>query len=207
MVSQPHLATYTPASVAQPVMWPSGQTSQVAQLSQAPQAPPVASPQPAQVGLNPQVINDKINELLKKKTVDFQALVKPYFGQVAGSANKLNYQQAVHFMELASQGLVGQRLGAQQLPELEFMRFDFDADRTLNFNEASVCLKSNLKELGREINRQFGFNAEVKVNNKTPEKAGYTVVKTLASGGQGSTKLAKQRWSGSGPQGLRQGKC
>lgn len=77
-------------------------------------------------------------------------------------------------------------MGREKLSEIEFMRFDFDGDQSLSFEEAAKCFRHNIVELQKDM----GFKTEIPVPQKTPEQGGYTVVKVLASGGQGSTALA-----------------
>lgn len=76
-------------------------------------------------------------------------------------------------------------MGAE-VTQMEFMRFDFHGDGAINFNEAAKMFKANLIELQKKL----GGCAEVPVPFKTPQQAGYQVVKVLAQGGQGSVSLA-----------------
>jgi serine/threonine protein kinase len=135
-------------------------------------------------------VNDKIVKLLGGAgTGNFRKAIKPFFDQASGGRGKLDYASAVRFFELASVPLLGVPMGRNNLSDVEFMRFDFDGDQTLSFEEAAKCLRHNIVEFQKEI----GFKTEIPVPQKTPEQAGYTVVKVLASGGQGSTALATTR--------------
>jgi len=68
-----------------------------------------------------------------------------------------------------------------------FDRFDFNGNGKLDFHE---CWKL-IRELLHELRIEIGGEPEVNVPWKTPEQAGYTIIKVLASGGQGSANLAR----------------
>ena len=171
----------------------------IPQVAQAPVYQAAAQVQYAQpfqgfgaaVAANPNsAINDKIVKLLGGAgTGNFRKAIKPFFDQASGGRGKLDLDSTVRFFELASVPLLGVPMGRQHLSDIEFMRFDFDGDGTLSFEEAAKCLRHNIVEFQKEI----GFKTEIPVPQKTPEQGGYTVVKTLASGRQGSTALATDR--------------
>jgi len=112
--------------------------------------------------------------------------IKPFFMQFAAGREKLDYDSARDFFHTAAKHLLGVPLGHFDLNREEFLRFDFDGDGGLCFKEAAKCFRRNMIEMQKQI----GGCPVIPVPNKTPEQAGYTVVKTLASGGQGSIALA-----------------
>lgn len=71
--------------------------------------------------------------------------------------------------------------------EGEFQRFDFDGDGAWELSETVKCFRKNLAYL--RDTHDASFLAQ-NVPFMTPEEAGYTVVKVLGEGGQGSAKLA-----------------
>jgi serine/threonine protein kinase len=130
-------------------------------------------------------INQKIDEFADAKLLMSQ--LKPYFDKVAGESGRLNFPGALKLFAEAGINLIGYPMGARDLNEAEFMRFDFDGDGTLSFTEAAKCFRHNTLEVQKRIRGK----AIVPVPSKSPEQAGYQVIRMLASGGQGSTALAK----------------
>jgi serine/threonine protein kinase len=121
------------------------------------------------------------NRLLRER-------LRPHFDRVADyTGSRLDYNGALEFFQKAGAELLGIKMGARELSEDEFMRFDFNGDSSLNFEEAVKCFRHNMLEIQKHI----GGNARVPVPDKTPEQAGYEVLQTLASGGQGITALAR----------------
>jgi serine/threonine protein kinase len=116
------------------------------------------------------------------------AAIKPTFDKVAGPSARLDFAKTVQFMREGAMALMGQPSFPRGLDvtQQEFMRFDFDGDGTLSFNEAQKLFKGNM----REWQKSLGFSAAVPVPFKSVQQAGYHVIKVLATGGQGSVSLA-----------------
>merc|ERR1719356_1367416 len=81
----------------------------------------------------------------------------------------------------------------QQIPEEAFepldkvFIFDFSGDGDFSYTEIYKFIKYKLQKYREKL----GGKPEIDVPQKTPEEAGYTVIKVLASGGQGSANLAE----------------
>jgi len=129
-------------------------------------------------------LNRRISELAHKHVLHQR--LKPHFDRIAGPSGRLNFQGAMQLFAQASMDLLGVPMGPQDFTEAEFMRFDFDGDGTMSFKEASKCFRYNMLEM----QKRMGGQPAPPVPTKTPEQAGYQVLKVLASGGQGSTALA-----------------
>jgi len=72
----------------------------------------------------------------------------------------------------------------------QFMRFDFDGNGTLEPHETYKLAKAQLLRYWR---RELGHRIEVPVPSKSVEEAGYTVVRKLGEGGQGTVTLVQDR--------------
>merc|ERR1712048_856950 len=68
-----------------------------------------------------------------------------------------------------------------------FIRFDFNGNGRLDFNEGYRCLKRAL----REYRKTQGADPPPQVPSRTPEQSGYIRLKVLAKGGQGEAILVK----------------
>lgn len=68
-----------------------------------------------------------------------------------------------------------------------FEKFDFDGNGDLCFREAYICIKKCMTEWR---NKQ-GLGPQPLVEEKTPEQAGYALIKVLAHGGQGEARLVQ----------------
>eukprot|EP00929_Paragymnodinium_shiwhaense_P006045 TRINITY_DN10885_c0_g1_i1.p1 TRINITY_DN10885_c0_g1~~TRINITY_DN10885_c0_g1_i1.p1 ORF type:complete len:449 (+),score=105.51 TRINITY_DN10885_c0_g1_i1:387-1733(+) len=71
--------------------------------------------------------------------------------------------------------------------EQAFYLYDFSGDGSLQFGEAYKLLRFALEQHRKEL----GGHPVLRVPEKTPEQAGYTVVRVLGVGGQGTAKLAE----------------
>jgi len=71
-----------------------------------------------------------------------------------------------------------------------FDRFDFNGDKLLDFHELWKLLRELLTE---QLHTENGGNG-VSVPWKTPAQGGYTTVKVLKAGGQGSASLARDAY-------------
>lgn len=68
-----------------------------------------------------------------------------------------------------------------------FSRFDFNGNGSLELNEAYRCVKSSMAN----FRKMTGGDPPANVPFSTPEEAGYTLVRVLASGGQGQASLVR----------------
>eukprot|EP00931_Biecheleriopsis_adriatica_P115379 TRINITY_DN91180_c0_g1_i1.p1 TRINITY_DN91180_c0_g1~~TRINITY_DN91180_c0_g1_i1.p1 ORF type:complete len:421 (-),score=99.99 TRINITY_DN91180_c0_g1_i1:114-1304(-) len=126
-------------------------------------------------------------QLLKEKNKeDFKAKFREQFDEIADD-DRIDFPQAQELFEDAGLELIGVSLKAYLCKKGEFDRFDFDGNGTLDFYEAYKCFRYNLLEFQKEN----GGSPKVKVAKKTPEQAGYQVLKVLGEGGQGQIKLAQ----------------
>lgn len=85
----------------------------------------------------------------------------------------------------ARTGLPPQAFGA--LPDT-FMRYDFNGNGSLDPTEGYRCVKSCM----REFRKQTGGDPPANVPMKSPNEAGYEVIKVLAAGGQGEASLCRK---------------
>jgi len=72
--------------------------------------------------------------------------------------------------------------------ELVFM-YDFAGDGALEFKEAYTLVKDKLARYRKTL----GGHPVIHVPEKTPEEAGFTVIKVMGTGGQGTAKLVKDK--------------
>lgn len=173
----PGRARRSPSRTSTPNASPVASTPTIATKS-VPLSQPVAS-------LQYTAINQTLDMLSNKML--FEEQIKPYFDRIADcTGGRLDYPGALRFFADAGTGLLGAEVGPRDLTEAKYMRFDFDGGGTLSFKEAAKCFRYTLLE----VQRKLGGKAAVPVPVKTPERAGYEVLKILSSGGQGSTALA-----------------
>merc|ERR1719375_40589 len=125
---------------------------------------------------------DKISAFDRPKLF---AGLKPFFDKSAGITGRLDYTKAQQFFETAAKSLLGVA-GTSGLTQMEFQRFDFDGDGTLDSNEAAKLFRQRMIDLQKRL----GGSAKP-VPFKTPQQAGYNVIKELARGGQGAVQLAR----------------
>jgi len=115
----------------------------------------------------------------------FFAALKPFFDKSAGVTGRLDYNKAQQFFESAAKSLLGVA-GTSGLTQMEFQRFDFDGDGTLDSNEAAKLFRQRMIDLQKRLG-----GSAAPVPFKTPQQAGYSVVKEIARGGQGAVQLAR----------------
>jgi len=138
----------------------------------------------AQPRVDPEVI-EGINSLL----ADHQQL-KAQFQEVwdaaRGGDEQLNLQE-MKMLAKRVQETMGIPVQAFGNLAVTFEKFDFDGNRRLNFREAYRCLKHCMTEW----RDSHGFAPVETVETKTPEQAGFTLIKVLAHGGQGEARLVQ----------------
>jgi len=117
----------------------------------------------------------------KQMKSDFQ----PYFDKYAKDG-RLDLEGAKKVFHDAGVAITGLSFAPSLSTQAEFERFDFDGNGKLEFREACRCFRSNLAQLRDDYGPCLAEDIPV----RTPEEAGYTVVKVLGVGGQGSAKLA-----------------
>eukprot|EP00811_Abedinium_folium_P016531 NODE_2546_length_2191_cov_10.487888.p1 GENE.NODE_2546_length_2191_cov_10.487888~~NODE_2546_length_2191_cov_10.487888.p1 ORF type:complete len:688 (-),score=163.81 NODE_2546_length_2191_cov_10.487888:126-2012(-) len=160
-----------------------------AQVQQSPQ-PMVAAQQQQQI--MPQVlaqvpvndICDKIQQALMDEQ-RYRDVCTELFQKVAGT-ECLDLQGLITFkvhFEAA--------YGLPSIPVKDFQdafdRFDFDGNGAIDLHEAIKLVRQHLFAWRKAL----GGADEMPVEFKTPEQGGYTLIKVLASGGQGTASLYK----------------
>jgi len=109
------------------------------------------------------------------------------FEKHAGDYEALNYTETVACLNEAGTEIAGFEVTENDFDQNRFERFDFDGDGSIKANEARVAFAALIRKYAWES----GQILPADVPQQTPEQAGYTVKKILASGGQGSTALAQ----------------
>lgn len=128
-------------------------------------------------------LNEQIDAFADKAL--FIRAIKPTFDKCADARGELDLRATRLFFDLAGQSLLGVPMGGD-ITSTECSRFDFDGDGLLSFKEAGKMFRRNMLEM----QKKYGGAPTVRVATKTPEQAGYHVIKFLAAGGQGSIHLA-----------------
>jgi len=107
------------------------------------------------------------------------------FKRIAGSSTSVDIHGLQRFRGLLSQAIAVPQEALGNL-HAEYIRFDFDGDGRLDFNEAYKLVKHHLWMHLKKL----GCIGKVDVPYKTLEEAGYEVVKELGRGSQGVAMLA-----------------
>lgn len=107
------------------------------------------------------------------------------FKRIAGSGTNINIRGLQNFKTLLAQA-IGVPLEALGNLQTEYIRFDFDGDGRLHFNEAYKLVKHHLWI----YLKKHGGVSQVGVPYKSLDEAGFRVTKELGRGSQGVAMLA-----------------
>jgi serine/threonine protein kinase len=149
-----------------------------------PVSPPQASPGPAAVQW-PAPPAQRVEELLAHRE-HLKAEVVRCFKQVAGGGCSTIEIDGLRRFRSQLSGAIGVPLEALGDLQKEFVRFDFNGDGRLHFNEAYKLVKHHLWMYLKGSGRL----GQVDVPVRSLEEAGYTIAKELGRGSQGVVSLA-----------------
>jgi len=116
---------------------------------------------------------------------DLKLKARNVFNALASQQRGINVAQLAEFKKRMEGGLHLPNIPINNFNDA-FDRFDFNGDKLLDFHE----LWKLLRELLAAQLSTVGGDRELNVPWKTPAQGGYTTVKVLKSGGQGSALLA-----------------
>eukprot|EP00811_Abedinium_folium_P024458 NODE_3437_length_2035_cov_17.477463.p1 GENE.NODE_3437_length_2035_cov_17.477463~~NODE_3437_length_2035_cov_17.477463.p1 ORF type:complete len:547 (-),score=166.80 NODE_3437_length_2035_cov_17.477463:258-1898(-) len=154
----------------------------------ASRVPAPAPPEPFGKGLTPDTLGwnralaKRLGEVLEDKH-SFKEKCKEIYQRIASSGG-LDIDGMIEF-----RCQVEEAYGLPEIPVEDyrdaFERFDFDGNGSLDLHEVVKLMKVHMTMRRREV----GIIEEIAVPYKTPKEAGFTVVRVLASGGQGTASL------------------
>jgi len=128
----------------------------------------------------------RISKMLQSR-IKFRLQIEAIWRKVVGLSSTLDFSELPRFLEQVARKL---DVPVNAFDDLQFVfMYDFTGDGALQFKEAYTLVKDKLASYRKSL----GGHPVIDVPNKTLEEAGYTIVKVLASGGQGTATLATDR--------------
>uniref|UniRef100_A0A7S4PW79 Protein kinase domain-containing protein n=1 Tax=Alexandrium monilatum TaxID=311494 RepID=A0A7S4PW79_9DINO len=128
----------------------------------------------------------RINKMLRSRA-RFRLKMEWTWCKVVSRSGTLSYKDLPKFLEKVAVKL---DVPVEAFNDLDFVfMYDFSGDGALQFKEAYQFVKDKLAGYRKSL----GGHPIIEVPEKTPEEAGYSIVKVLASGGQGTASLAMNK--------------
>jgi len=132
-----------------------------------------------------QAVVNRINKALESR-VTFKARMRTLWVSATGPVGKADEKKLIKFIKKISRDIdVPTEVFGDANSDMDV--YDFDGNGSLSFDEGYRMVKHSLAK----HRKRLGGNPDIDVPVHTPEQGGFTFLKVLGKGGQGTAKLVK----------------